>query len=102
MSGFERDELAGQHFGFSMLGYRYELGRTGLLPAYAGLTVEYGNAADRIGDVYGEGILNGSFYLGYDSPLGPLYLGLGWSEEHSGLLFLRLGALLGSRSIGQR
>lgn len=102
MSGFEQDELVGQHLGFSMLGYRFELGKTGILPAYAGLTLEYGNAAIRRGDVYGKGIFNGSFYLGYDSPLGPLYLGLGWSENHSGLLFLRLGSLLGARSIGRR
>jgi NTE family protein len=102
MSGFERDELVGQHFGFSMLGYRYRLGKSGILPAYVGTTLEYGNAADRRGDVYGKGIFNGSFYLGYDSPLGPMYLGLGWSEEHSGLLFLRLGSLLGARSIGRR
>ena len=102
MSGFERDELVGQHYGFAMLGYRYKMGSTGLLPAYAGMTFEYGNAAERSGDVFGEGILNGSFYLGYDSPLGPLYVGLGWSEEHSGLLFLRLGSLLGAQSIGRR
>ncbi len=102
MSGFQRDELVGQHYGFSMLGYRYELGKTGILPAYAGVTMEYGNAAQRQSDVYGEGILNGSVYLGYDSPLGPLYLGLGWSEAHSGLLFLRLGTLLGGQSIGRR
>lgn len=102
MSGFERDELIGQHFGFSMLGYRYRLGQKGILPAYAGMTVEYGAAAQSRGDIYDQGVLNGSFYLGYDSPLGPLYLGLGWSEEHSGLLFLRLGSVLGARSIGRR
>ena len=102
MSGFERDELTGQHFGFSMLGYRYQLRKTGILPSYAGMTLEYGNAADRRSDVYGEGIFNGSFYLGYDSPLGPLYLGLGWNEDHSGLLFLRLGTLLGAQGIGRR
>ncbi len=102
MSGFQPDELVGQHLGFSMIGYRYEFGSSGILPAYAGMTVEYGNAAQRASDVYGKGILNGSVYLGYDSPLGPLYLGLGWSEEHSGLLFLRLGTLLGGQSIGRR
>jgi NTE family protein len=102
MSGFQPDELIGQHFGYSMLGYRYEFGSSGILPAYAGMTVEYGNAAQRSRDVYGDGVLNGSVYLGYDSPLGPLYLGLGWSEENSGLLFLRLGTLLGGQSIGRR
>ncbi|NNL94452.1 MAG: BamA/TamA family outer membrane protein [Xanthomonadales bacterium] len=102
MSGFERDQLLGQHFGHSMLGYRFRLAETGLLPAYAGMTIEYGNAAQKRSAVYGDGVLNGSFYLGYDSPLGPLYLGFGWSEESSGLLFLRLGTLFGAQSIGRR
>lgn len=102
MSGFEVDELVGQHFGFSMLGYRYRLNAEGLLPAYAGMTLEYGNAAQRRADIYRDGILNGSLYFGYDSPLGPLYLGFGWSEENSGLFFLRLGTLLGGESVGRR
>jgi len=102
MSGFDKDELIGQHFGLSMLGYRYRWGQGGLLPAYVGTTLEYGNAGERASDVYREGVLNGSVYLGYDSPLGPLYLGYGWSEASSGLLFLRLGAILGAESIGRR
>jgi NTE family protein len=102
MSGFEVDELVGQHFGFTMLGYRYRLNARGLLPAYAGMTLEYGNAALERADIYREGILNGSVYFGYDSPLGPLYLGFGWSEENSGLFFLRLGTLLGGQSVGRR
>ncbi|NND44165.1 MAG: patatin [Xanthomonadales bacterium] len=102
MSGFERDEISGQHFGFSMLGYRYKLNAEGFLPAYAGMTLEYGNAAAKREDIYRDGVLNGSVYLGYDSPLGPLYLGFGWSEENSGLLFLRLGTLLGGESVGRR
>ena len=46
--------------------------------------------------------MNGSVYFAYDTPLGPLYLGWGWNEERSGLIFLRLGALLGSTNIGRR
>jgi len=102
MSGFERDELIGQHFGFSMLGYRYRLGRAGFLPGYAGMTLEYGSAAMSAGDVYRNGILNGSLYLAFDSPLGPLYLGYGWNEEQSGLIFLRLGTILAGEAVGRR
>jgi NTE family protein len=102
MSGYESNELVGQHFGFSMLGYRYRLGEGGLLPAYVGGTLEYGGAAERSKDVYGEGDLTGSFYLGYNSPIGPLYLGYGWNREQSGVVFLRLGSILGGQSIGQR
>jgi NTE family protein len=102
MSGFEPNELVGQHFGFVSLGYRYELGRTGLLPAYTGITFEYGNAGQRRSDVFGDGILNGALYMGYNSPIGPLYLGYGYNTDRSGLIFLRLGTVLGGQSIGRR
>jgi NTE family protein len=102
MSGFETNELIGQHFGFSLLGYRYRMNQDGMLPAYVGATIEYGGAAQDRSDVYGNGTLNGSLYLGYDSPIGPLYLGYGWNNEQSGLLFIRLGSILGSDSIGRR
>ncbi len=102
MSGFERDQLVNQHFGFTLLGYRYRLGESGLMPAYVGTTVEYGNAASSASEIYSEGILNGSFYLAYDSPLGPLYLGYGWNENQAGLIFIRLGTLFGNQAIGRR
>ncbi len=102
MSGFQPNELVGQHYGATLLGYRYEVARTGFLPAYVGATVEYGNAANRASDVYGEGILNGSIYFAYDSPLGPFYVGAGWNEEHSGVIFLKLGSILTNQSIGSR
>jgi NTE family protein len=102
MSGFEPAELVGQHAGFVGAGYRYQVAQSGLLPGYVGGTVEYGNAVDRRSDVFGEGILNGSLYLAYDTPLGPFYLGYGWNELRSGVLFLRLGAAIGSENVAQR
>ncbi|MFT5141291.1 MAG: NTE family protein [Rhodothermales bacterium] len=102
MSGFEPNELIGQHFGMVAAGYRYNVVQSGLMPAYAGFTLEYGNAAERAGDVFGKGILNASLYMSYDSPLGPVYLGYGFNENSSGVYFLTLGSLLGSQSIGRR
>jgi NTE family protein len=102
MSGFERAELVGQHAGFVGAGYRYQVTQSGFLPGYLGGTLEYGNAADQRSDVFDEGILNGSLYLAYDTPLGPFYLGYGWNEERSGTLFLRLGAAIGSENVAQR
>lgn len=102
MSGFEPNELVGENFGVVGLGYRYQVVQSGLLPGYLGTTVEYGNAADDRDDLFSEGILNGSVYFAYDTPIGPVYLGYGWNDEQRGLLFLRLGAVLGSDSIGRR
>jgi NTE family protein len=102
MSGFEPNSLIGQHYGMALLGYRYQVGKSGFLPGYAGLTLEYGNATDDRGDIFSEGLLNGSLYLAYSSPLGPVYLGIGWSEERDPLYFLRLGTIFGPRSVGRR
>jgi len=76
MSGFEPNSLIGPHYGQVMLGYRYQVGKSGLMPGYAGMTVEYGNATLKRSEIFSEGLLNGSFYLAYSSPLGPIYLGV--------------------------
>jgi len=102
MSGFEPNELVGQNFGVVGAGYRYRVVDSGFLPGYLGGTVEYGNAAPDRDDLFREGILNGSLYFAYDTPVGPLYFGWGWNEDRRGLIFLRLGALIGSESLGLR
>ena len=102
MSGFEPNSLIGQHYGLILAGYRYQVGKNGLLPGYAGMTVEYGNATKKRSEIFSEGLLNGSFYLAYSSPLGPIYLGVGWSEQRSAIYFLRLGTVFGPRSLGRR
>jgi len=102
MSGFEPNSLIGQHYGQILAGYRYQVGKSGFLPGYAGMTVEYGNATQERSEIFSEGLLNGSFYLAYSSPLGPVYLGIGWSEQRSAIYFLRLGTVFGPRSLGRR
>lgn len=93
MSGYGPTELTGQHFGFGLLGYRYQLADNPLLPAYIGGTLEFGNAADDRDDIVDNGLWNGSIYAGTPTILGPIYLGWGWNEEDSGVLFVRIGQL---------
>lgn len=102
MSGYEPNSLIGKHFGSVLAGYRYQVAKSGLLPGYVGMTVEYGNATENRSDIFAEGLLNGSVYFGYKTPLGPVYLGIGWSEDRSALYFLRFGTLLGARTLGRR
>ncbi|MDX2416638.1 MAG: patatin-like phospholipase family protein [Xanthomonadales bacterium] len=102
MSGYEPNSLVGPHFGYVLAGYRYQVAKSGLLPGYVGMTVEYGNATEDRSDIFSDGLLNGSAYFGYKTPLGPIYLGIGWSEDRSALFFLRFGTLLGGRSLGRR
>lgn len=102
MSGFEPNSLIGQHYGQILAGYRYQIGKSGFLPGYAGMTVEYGNATQKRSEIFSDGLINGSFYLAYNSPLGPIYLGLGWSEQRNPIYFLRMGTVFGPRSLGRR
>jgi NTE family protein len=102
MSGFEANSLIGQHFGTVLAGYRYQVAKSGFLPGYVGMTVEYGNATEKRSEIFSDGLINGSVYLGYRTPLGPVYLGIGWSEERDVLYFLRLGTIFGARSLGRR
>lgn len=102
MSGFEVNSLIGSHFGMLLAGYRYQVAQSGFLPGYVGTTLEYGNAAEDRKDIFAEGLFNGSVYLSYSTPLGPLYVGVGWSEERSALYFLSLGNIFGADRIGRR
>jgi NTE family protein len=102
MSGYEANSLIGPHFGSVLAGYRYQVAKSGFLPGYVGMTLEYGNATQERSEIFSEGLINGSFYLGYSSPLGPIYVGVGWSEDRSALYFLRLGSTFGARSLGRR
>lgn len=101
MSGYENLRLSGQNYGLALASYRFTLKQSGFLPAYAGFTVEYGNVSDSHSGVFRDGIWNGSVYFGYNSPVGPLYAGIGWSDENSALFFLRLGRIFGQR-VGAR
>lgn len=101
-SGFDPNSLIGPQYFHVLLGYRYQVGKSGLLPGYVGTTLEYGNAAFDKNELWEEGFLNGSVYMAYGSPLGPIYLGIGWSDDRSPIYFLRMGSVFGSRSIGSR
>ena len=94
LSGFQRDEVAGQSFGMLFASYRYQVVGSGLLPGYIGTTLEYGQVAD-------DALLHGSVYFAYRSPIGPLYLGIGAGERGSENFFLRIGNVFGSPSIGR-
>ena len=95
LSGLNDDELVGQHFSMAAFSYRFRLSSSGLLPAYAGTTLEYGNVANDRDDLFADGIFNGSVYLGYNSPIGPFYMGYGWAEGGRNRVFVRIGNILG-------
>jgi NTE family protein len=101
LSGLRENELFGQHFGELFAGYRYEVARPMRYPAYMGTTLEYGNVADKRSDIWDEGILNGSVYFGFRSPVGPIYAGLGFAEDGRNTYFVRIGNPFGVAGFGR-
>jgi len=102
MSGYEANSLVGPHFGYVVAGYRYQVAQSGFLPGYVGTSLEYGNVATEREDIFSDGRLNGSFYFAYNTPLGPVYLGVGLSEDRNPIYFLRFGTIFGAHNYGRR
>ncbi len=97
LSGFLYNQLVGENFGMVLAGYRYHVAGSGLLPAYLGGTIEYGAVVPGASDVFREGLLNGSLYFGYRSPIGPVYLGVGAAQGGRQSFFLGIGNAFGGR-----
>jgi NTE family protein len=102
LSGLEPNRVNGPNFGELFASYRINLQESGgLFPAYAGVSAEFGNAGEQKKDPFSQGIMNGSLYFGYRSPMGPLYWGVGFAEDGQRVYFLRIGNVFGVTTIGR-
>ena len=92
LSGLNEDELSGQHFGLATVIYMRRLLDVQLLEAFAGASLELGNVWQNSGDASLENtIFSGSVFLGFDTPIGPLYLGYGLAETGDRSAYIYLG-----------
>ncbi len=96
--GLHQDSLAGNYLGFAGLTYYRRLTEQSLLPVdmpvYAGASIEAGNTWLENDDAgFDELIYAGSLFLGVDSPVGPVYLGVGIAENSQYALFLKIGQI---------
>ncbi|MDO8943684.1 MAG: BamA/TamA family outer membrane protein, partial [Desulfobacterales bacterium] len=92
LSGYRPNQLSGQQVGIASLVYFRRILDARLLPGYVGASVEFGNAWQNSSDVsFSSGLFNGSVFFGADTPIGPLYLGVGFAEGGTGTAFLHLG-----------
>ncbi len=94
LSGFREGQIIGNYLAYFRLGLRSELTTAGLFggATYAGLNLERGNAwASR--DQVSLGDLRSSIalYLGADTPLGPVYFGIGKAPGEVVNYYLMLG-----------
>ncbi|MEM9057307.1 MAG: patatin-like phospholipase family protein [Pseudomonadota bacterium] len=92
LSGFNRNELEGQHYARLGLSYYKRLESFEQLPVYVGALVERGNVFDSRSDIGWNRSLNaGAVYVGVDSFLGPLSMAWGLAEGGNDGFYVFLG-----------
>lgn len=96
LSGYELNELRGQHFALlSGIVYR-RLVDSGMAPLYAGLSAEYGNVFESREAIRWDGATAaGSVFAGLDTPVGPVFVAYGFAEGGRRNFYLVLGQTLG-------
>ncbi len=94
LSGFNINELSGQHLGLLRLAYMWQIFDFSPPPAYFGASLESGNIWEFSEDInLGNTILAGSLFLGFEAFLGPIYIGYGIAEHNNRSFYLYLGKL---------
>ncbi|MCE1162770.1 MAG: patatin-like phospholipase family protein [Thiomonas sp.] len=94
LGGYREGQLIGNYLVYGRIGYRYELVTPGLFggAAYLGLAYERGNTWAQRSQVSLSDLRSStSVYLGTDTPLGPVYFGLGKAPGQKVNFYLTLG-----------
>jgi NTE family protein len=92
LSGYQKDQLYGQKVGFGRLVAYWRASQTLLGNFYLGGSFEAGNVWQRNESAaFNDLLYAGSVFLGYDTPLGPLYIAVGAAEGGHTTLYVYLG-----------
>lgn len=92
LSGLAPDQLSGRHSALLNLALYRRLNDVRLLPVYAGLTLEAGNVwSTRSNVAFDDLRYSASAFLGAESPLGPLYFSVGYSDSGDGAVYFYVG-----------
>ena len=91
LSGYADNSLSGQQTGILRATYYRHFEPLPIFSWYVGGSLEYGGVWEEKRDFGQDGIAAGSLYLGADTPIGPLYLGLGLAEGGESAAFFYLG-----------
>ena len=97
LSGLERGEISGPHAALARLIYYRRVSEStgGVLdiPIYLGASLEVGNVWQSRSDIdLDSALVNGGLFTGFDTPIGPFFLGVGFSEGGRSNYYLFFGA----------
>lgn len=91
LSGYPENSLSGQQAAVVAAIYYRRFKPMPLLSWYIGGSLEYGGVWEDKNDIGKDGIAAGSLFLGADTPIGPIYVGVGKAESGHNAAFLYLG-----------
>ncbi len=94
LSGLENDQLSGNALLLGRISWAMRLGQAPVFTRgwFVGASIEAGNTWNRGGDIaLGDLRHAGSVFIGADTGLGPLYLGLGRESRGGSVLYLFIG-----------
>jgi NTE family protein len=97
MSGLDRGEISGPHAAMlRLMYYRRVSESTGGIfdvPIYLGGSLELGNTWQTRSDIsFDSALVNGALFAGFDTKIGPVYLGAGFGEGGRNNYYLFFGA----------
>jgi NTE family protein len=94
LSGLNRNELTGKYVARVGASYYRRIGDLALFPAFAGFSVEVGNAFERRSDItLDRSLIGGSLWAGVDTPVGPVYVAYGTAEGGDDAFYVFLGRI---------
>lgn len=97
LSGLARGEINGPHAALARVVYYRRVsestGGIGDVPIYLGTSLEVGNVWQTRSDIdFDSALVNGGVFAGFDTPIGPLFIGAGFAEGGRSNYYLSFGA----------
>lgn len=95
LSGLSERQLTGQNAGLARLIYMRNIKESQIVAGYMGVSLEAGNVWQKKSDIsLSDLIFGASAFLGFDTPIGPLYLGYGITDHGDSSVYINLGPLI--------
>ena len=95
LSGLDRYQLSGRNAAVGRLIAYRRVAEHGMLwfhyPVYVGMSFETGNVSNQRNRLFDDLIVAGSAFVGWETPLGPIYFGYGYAEGGRDSVYLYLG-----------